>query len=248
MNRYPPHGILNAMSREKTIFILIIVSLLFLGTSIVGGLAAWLEYKKRQAREHVAVVERQIALYQKKLEELYRITEEEKKKRREETEVLVAQEITDDVKVEGVEVVSQGERKTLRNLTEGYEIQLPLNLVIARSVSSDTLEIHDKELFCKEDPECDPVMRISVRDANPKELPLNIWMDTEEKRVGEKIYSPRERLILSNQVVYRVREIIPRRFDGYYYYWGKGRKVYSLRISSFDEPTYGKFIETFSLR
>ena len=186
-----------------------------------------------------------IKTVQKQLEELSKLSPEEKKKREEERQVLTAQDVTADIPVPGVEIITEGQRKIIKNITEGYRIEIPGELIIARAVTPDLIEIHDPKTMCKEDPSCDPIMRIRVTGDNPQKLDLEKWFLLEEEKYGSPVYSPREKIIINGSTAYRIIENIPAVFDGYYYYWSRGAKVYYLRISAFDEEKYREFIETF---
>lgn len=202
--------------------------------------------ERKVVEEHqLKDVEEKISTIEKQLEEISKITPEEKQKIEVVRGILSAEKATDDVKVEGVEITLSGSIKIIKNSAQGYSIEMPLNLLLARSVSSDFIEFHDRNFICQ-DSSCEPVIRIEAKDANPKEFTLDEWFADEERRAGP-IYSPRERLTVGDKIVYKVTEIIPAKFEGVYYYWGRGKKIYSLRISSFDEPTYRKHIDTFEL-
>ena len=99
--------------------------------------------------------------------------------------------------------------------------------------------------MCKEDPSCDPIMRIRATEDNPQKLDLEKWFKTEEEKAGSEIYSPREKVAINGITAYKITENIPGVFDGFYYYWSRGTKIYYLRISAFDEEKYGEFIITF---
>lgn len=207
--------------------------------SIIAGLAFgilfWKDAVKRSALEkQLKEIEEQISVTEKRLQELSELTPEEIAKREAEQEILSAKTATKDVKVNGVEVVITKERKLIKNLTENYSIEVPPNLLIARSVSSDWLELHDPQTMCQGDPSCNPILRIVVLRENIK----NIISEAAEY----------ETLNINGEKTYRVTEIIPAVFEGSYYYWSRGDKVYAIRVSSFDEPVYHKYIETFKLK
>lgn len=204
---------------------------------IVGG--------SQEKLEKLQEVENAIERTQKELEALSALSPEEKAERARKRDVLSAQKETDDVLIDGVEVVVQGAKKILLNKKEGYRIEVPANLLIARSVTSDWIELHDKKFMCQ-DPSCEPVMRIRVQMHNADELPIGEWLGKEEAKTGALIYSPREQLTIGQELVYRVTEEIPARFEGYYYYWGKGKNIYDIRISIFDDEAHRPYINTFS--
>ena len=197
-----------------------------------------LEEPKEEVAADIKTVEEQ-------LEELAKLSPEEKKKREEERRVLTAQNVTADISVPGVRIIVEGQRKIIKNIAEGYSIEIPSELIIARSVASDLIEVHDLKIMCKEDPSCDPIMRIRVTEDNPQKLELEKWFLSEEEKAGSPIYSPREKITIGGVTAYRIAENIPAVFDGYYYHWSRGAKIYYIRISAFDEGKYREFINTF---
>ena len=239
---------------KKLLLSALVFILLVLGTAV--GVRIWQrvttpteeELKKqveKQFEGKIREVEELIAAAERRIQELSEVTPEEEEKRKEERDILSAQKVFEDVGVEGVEVevIEDENKKIIRNSHQGYSIEVPLNLVVARSVSSDWIELHDKEFMCEADPSCDPIIRIRALDRNPNTLSIGEWLKSEEK-TGEQIYSPREELTIGGQTVYKVTESIPRIFDGFYYYWAKGTKIYFIRIWSFDDPLYRPYIET----
>lgn len=201
--------------------------------------------KSQDKLEKLQKVENAIERTQKELEALSALSPAEKAERARKRNVLSAQQATDDVVIEGVEITVVGAKKILSNKTEGYHIEVPAKLLVARSVTSDWIELHDKTFMCQ-DPSCEPVMRIRVQVHNPDELPIEEWFKREEEKAGASIYSPREQLTIGQESVYRIFEEIPTRFEGYYYYWKKGKKIYDIRISVFDDEVYRPSINTFS--
>lgn len=234
---------------------LIIIIVILAAVFAVGGyfwlIAPRSEFEKKP-EEQVAVpeqknvVEQEIEATKKQLEELSKLTPEEIKKREEERRVLAAQNVTADVTVPGVEILAQDNKKIIKNTAEGYRIEIPQDLIVARTVKSDSVEVHDPKTMCKEDPSCDPIMRIRVTEDNPQKLDLEKWFRAEEEKAGSEIYSPREKIAINGIISYKIVENIPGVFDGYYYYWSRTAKIYYLRISAFDEDKYRRFIETFT--
>ena len=223
------------------VFIFVIGGLLF-------GIWFWRNTPKQSALEkQLQEVEEQIALTEKRIKELSELSPEEVLQREKEREILSQLLATDDVVVEGVEIVQEGDTKIITNNIQGYTIEIPNNLVVARSISSDHLELHDKTTMCQGDPACDPVIRIEAMESNPKELSLGEWFKEEEEKADTPMYSPREKISLGNQTFYRVSESIPGKFDGYYYYWARGNKIFYLRISKFEEVKYRSSLETLKL-
>lgn len=189
-------------------------------------------------------IESAIERTKKELETLSTLSPEEKASRARKRDILSAQKQTDDVAIEGVDIIRESAKKIIVNKKEGYQIEVPANLLIARSVASDWIELHDKTFMCQ-DPSCEPVMRIRTQMNNPDELSIKAWLAREEKTVGAPIYSPRKQLTIGQESVYQVSEEIPPRFEGYYYYWQRGKKIYDIRISLFDDEAYRPFIDTF---
>lgn len=230
--------------RQYKNYILGLLGLLLLGAAV--GVWFWFfPIKVKEAQKSPERLSDEISRTRERLEELSRISPAEKEKREKERQVLSAREIKEDVAVSGVNVRIEGERKIVDNHAMGYRFELPLNLVLARSITADTLEFYDRELMCAGDPECEPVFRVRVQEGNPDGLLLEEWFLSEEKKAGVPLYTPREKLILGERIAYRVEEVIPAKFEGYYYYWGKGKKIFILRVSKIDEEVYRKFIETF---
>lgn len=233
---------------SKTTYISTVLTILILG---LGSIWLW-RYDIQQQIEEIDRQTRQtqqrVAVIKERIRELEEISLEEKQERELERKTLSAQKVTEDVGVEGLEIIITEEKRIINNHAQGYSIEVPDNLLVARSISSDWIELHDKEFMCAEDPSCDPVMRIRVEQSNPEELVLDQWFTQEEAKEGFAIYSPRERLEFGSEMVYRVTEAIPRVFEGFYYYWGKGAKIYYIRIADFDDDTYRPYIETFVLQ
>lgn len=202
------------------------------------------EITKEEAPEHLKELEQQIEETKSELEKLERLDPEERRIREEQRETLSALEVTKDVVIEGVEVSIVGERKEITNHKEGYRISVSQKLVMARSIASNWIELHDPKTMC-EDPSCDPVILIAVAESNPSELSIAEWLAQEEKNAGEEIYSPREELPIGGVAAFRVTESLPPLFEGFSYYFGKGKKIYSLRISGTNESMYREYIETF---
>lgn len=197
--------------------------------------------------EQTKIVEEKISQVKEQLQELIKLSPEERAKKEKEREILTAEKVSEDVKISGVSIIFSEDKKIIKNSTQGYSIAVPLNLVIARSVAGNLIELHDQQFFCP-DPSCDPVFRIEVTEANPKELVIEKWFATEERKDGSEIYSPREKLTIGNETIWRVIEVVPRtEARYYYYYWGRGKKIYSLRVSEFYDKKYQKYVGTFKL-
>lgn len=208
---------------------------------------AWQSFSQKALREKLMAVEEKIAATQEEIQRLSALTPEELAQREREQAVLSAQSATDDVEVLGVEVIKEGSKKIVKNTAQGYNLELPLNLLLARSISSDHLEFHDKELMCQGDPLCKPVILIETTEVNLRGLHLEKWLEEEEKKAGAEIYSPREEVIINGATFYKVTESLQPQFDGYYYYWSSGNKIYYLRISKFNEENYRAYLETLKL-
>lgn len=197
--------------------------------------------------DQTKIVEEKISQVKEQLEELTKLSPEERAKKEKEREILTAEKVIEDVKISGINIIVLEDKKNVKNFAQNYSIIVPLNLVVARSIASNLIEFHDKQFFCP-DPSCDPVFRIEVTEANLKELVIEKWFAVEERKAGAEIYSPREKLTIEAQAVWRVTEIVPRtEAHYYYYYWSRGTKVYSLRVSEFNDEKYQKYIGTFKL-
>lgn len=247
---------MNINSKKKLIILLTIGALLL----TAGGIAFWHLSKSQKWEEAVrspaimeqktlkpSKIEEQISETEKRIKELMNLSPEEKAKREEGLKTLVAKEALKDVSVSGVEITVVDGKKLIRNPAESYRIEIPLELILARSVASDRLEFHNPQTMCKEDPSCDPVIRIQSAKDNPGRLDLDEWFGDQESKAVEPIYSPREKIKFGDLAGFKITENIPGVFDGYYYYFSGGDKIYYIRISSFDEEKYREHIETFRL-
>lgn len=171
-------------------------------------------------------------------------TAEEEAARVRERENLAAQEATEDATVEGVFISQASGKRTLRNEPEGYSLVIPEELILARSVKSDMIELHDRSLMCAGDPLCEPVIRIQLMESGIGQLTLEDWFTKQEKGAGSAMYSPREFKKIGEMMLARATEDIPRRFSGFYYYWEHGGRIYALRIAASDEEKLLPIIET----
>lgn len=223
---------LEFFKKHKWPLLFIIIFLFFVSVSIAIKVrqSALLQAK---LKEQLQDIEQRILITQNELDKLLQLTPEEKNRRLEELKILSAQSALTDVPVAGLEIVKSDGKKIIKNIAEGYRLEAPANLVVARSISSDWLELHDQETMCEGDPLCGPILRIVVS----KDDINNIVLEAESY----------ERLNIGGAAVYRVAEVIPAVFEGSYYYWSRNGKVYSIRVSSFDESAYRKYIETFRL-
>ncbi|OHB21805.1 MAG: hypothetical protein A2939_01765 [Parcubacteria group bacterium RIFCSPLOWO2_01_FULL_48_18] len=213
-----------------------------------GMILIWQYASKQEIEEFIREaqdVKRQIAITEWRLERLSERSPEEEQRIEEQRETLVAQEVTEDVKLEGVEIIEKDDKKIIKNHSYGYYIEMPGRLVIARSISGDSIELHDPQYMCEGDPSCEPVLRIRTEASNPNQLSLEEWFAAEEQKSGFPLYSPREKIELGSQAAYRVTEIIPDVFEGFYYYWSRVDKIYYIRVADIDDETYRPYIETF---
>lgn len=201
-------------------------------TGLAAGIWYWRDAAKRAALEsELQKIEEQISATEKRLQELSRLTPEEIAKSEAELEILSAKTAAKDVQVDGIEVVTAAGKKIIKNFAQHYTIEVPPNLLVARSIAPDWLELYDPEIMCEGDPLCSPILRIVVSTEDIKDI-LSQLASYETINIG-------------GEIVYKVTEKIPTVFEGSYYYWFRDGKVYSIRISSFDESTYYKYIETF---
>ena len=128
------------MDKKKKIILAIVLS-------FVLAAASWfiIDFSKRQAlKKQLKLIEDQIASTEKQIEDLSALSSEEIIKREKEQEILSDRKVTDDVPVAGVEVLKEASRKIITNTAYGYSIELPLNLLLARSISGEHLEFHDR--------------------------------------------------------------------------------------------------------
>jgi len=195
-------------------------------------------------KEQVAT-EEQIAQTRTDIEAITQLTLEDKIRLEKEREILSSLTETEDITVPDIEIKITENKKTIINNGQGYTLTVPNNLIIARSVLGDWIELHDKIYMCKGDPKCPPIIHIRVTKNNPLSLSIDKWLEKAEQEIGDKIYSPREKMTIGDIIAYKVSVAIQGTFDGFYYYLTNGQKIYSIRISKIDDKKYIDNIKTF---
>jgi hypothetical protein len=236
---------------KKLVIIAVVVLMV-----IAGGVGFWYfkiypeELKQKKLNEiqnKIVATKNQISQVQNSIQEETKEadqTPQQIAQNKHDIEILAARTATNDVSVDGIKITKNNGKKIVQNVAQGYSIELPQNLILARSISSDKLNFFDPETMCAS-PSCEPILGIVVSQDNPESLSLDEWMRSAEDKAGQPIYEPREQLSFNGQAVFKVTEIIPDKFDGYYYFWTKGTNVYYIRISKFDDITYSEYIKTF---
>lgn len=225
-----------------------ILLLILLALVAIGAVYWSLQNSSKKALEaELKAIEKKINETEEEIKRLSDLSPEELEKRQKEDAILSAQSAAVDVSVAGVEITISGNKKLIKNTEQGYSLELPKNLLLARSISSDHLEFHDKDLMCQGDPSCQPIILIEAATLNPGKLSLEDWFKSEEEKAGSQIYSPRKLVTFNGISFYQVTESLLPAFDGYYYYWSKGEYVYYLRISKFNEEFYSEYLKTIKL-
>lgn len=163
--------------------------------------------------------------------------------------ILYTQEAFQDQEVPGVKITEQEEGKIIRNEAEGYTIEMPLNLLIARTLESSALYFFLPEEngdIC-EDPECTPLMVIKAT-SKPENLSLEEWTKQEEKRAGYPMFEQKAELLINGQQAFRIEEETPRTAPVAYYFLAATSKVYQISIGAGLESAYRIYIETFKYK
>ncbi len=146
-----------------------------------------------------------------------------------------------DIEVEGVEIINKGDRKLVINHQEGYQIEIPGNLILNQSRRADALEFDHIDRV--NDPGISPrywtIMFISTFSSNDEKY--KSWMQKEISHPlttttlinGEKFYkAPRIREEDQMIIVYA-------------YYLIKPNKIYEIDVEADEE--WLKYVETFKL-
>jgi len=117
------------------------------------------------------------------------ITELEKEKERVEekiAEILTQTEAKEDILVKGVEIIKKDDKKLIRNKKQGYEIEIPSQMLLARSIEGSELNffIPDQEgyLSCPGLPAFPSDLTISVEKKTEK-ISLEEWVKRNKKEI-----------------------------------------------------------------
>lgn len=160
--------------------------------------------------------------------------------------ILYAEKATEDQKVSGLKIIKRGEKKLIKNEAEGYSIEVPLNLLIARTLESSELYFFLPEEsgdIC-EDPECSPLMTIRTIP-NPENLSLKEWAQKEEEMAGYPMFEEKTELLINGKQAFRIEEETLRTSLIAYYFLASTNKVYEISIGAALEPEYKVYVESF---
>lgn len=221
----------NLLSRKITIVIIIIFILLGL---LLAGVFWWFQAKKEKAPPTPARPA---------------VSREEFERAKRESEILDTLKTFTDQAVEGVTVVKETYKKIIKNENEGYAIEMPLGLIIARSIKSSDLHFYQPDEYgniCG-DPQCPALISIKT-EANPAGLSLEEWSQQEEKVAGYPMFENKEEVLVAGEKAYRIQEETMRTAATYYYFLAKGNKIYRLSLAVSVEPQYRDFLATFRLQ
>lgn len=158
---------------KKRIFFFVVVIFLIVASLLYVGISY---YKKRVERERVLKEKEKIE------KEIIRLQTEKKKSEEEglkKQEALMQTHATEDLQIEGVEIVTKENTKTLKNISGNFEIEYPKEFILARSFNSAQLNffIPDKDgyLSCPGISEIQFDFSISILK-NPDKKPLDTWI------------------------------------------------------------------------
>ncbi len=166
---------------------------------------------------------------------------------------------TTDIQLEGVEIIPKGDRKLVINHAEGYEIEVPNNLILNQSKSTTGLHFDDLNLikeFIHDPPKFWTVMSIFVFD---KDKTSEVFEDVEKsiKGVSEegeyggvfmKMISTSTKININGEDFYKIKHI--KIEDGhetvykYEYVIFKDNKLYSI-FTPPSEEFEQNFVKTF---
>lgn len=173
-------------------------------------------------------------------------TEERKQQARRQLDILTALTAFDDQPIEGVIITKTDNKKLIRNQAEDYVIEMPSELIIARSIESSRIKFYqpDKTGSICENPACSPLVSIRTME-NPERMSLGYWTKAREIAVGYPMFKDKEVLYINNEQTYRIEEETLRTPPAYYYFLAKGGKVYEISIAVILEPVYREYIASF---
>jgi hypothetical protein len=205
--------------------------------------------------------------YQKELEKVNREIERLKKFDEEKYAEKVANILsfenfistTTDIQLEGVEIIPKGDRKLVINHAEGYQIEVPNNLILNQSKSTTGLHFDDLNLikeFMHDPPKYWTVMSIFVfeKDKTPEvfkyvqESINGVSREGEYGGVFVKMTSTSTKININGKDFYKIKHI--KIEDGhetiyeYEYVIFKGDKLYSI-FTPPSEEFEQKYIKTF---
>jgi hypothetical protein len=166
---------------------------------------------------------------------------------------------TTDIQLEGVEIIPKGDRKLVINHAEGYQIEVPNNLILNQSKSTTGLHFDDLNLikeFIHDPPKYWTVMSIFVfeKDKTPEvfkyvqESINGVSREGEYGGVFVKMASTSTKININGEDFYKIKHIKiedgHETIYGYEYVIFKGNKLYSI-FTPPSEEFEQKYIKTF---
>lgn len=132
------------------------------------------ETKKAEILREKERVEKEIAIIEKEKEEIaIKISE-----------TLNATTAEEDVLVKDVEIVKKDEKKLIKNSGQGYEIEIPSKMLLARSINNNELNFflpdEKNEICCPGWRGCPSDLAISTEE-NPENLSVEEWVKKNKK-------------------------------------------------------------------
>jgi len=183
--------------------------------------------------------------YQKIVEEISKVRKEKPEEKI--SEILTQVEATEDVPVKGVEIIKTGDKKVIKNLEQGYQIEIPAKMLLARSISSEELNffLPDKEnyLSCPGYAKFPSDLTIKV-EKNEKKLPLKEWIKQNRKEpylnvVGDlrTFYQELGFQKLGENNWYKIEIYLERYIDvpTYEYFLESDEKIYDVLITEWED-------------
>jgi hypothetical protein len=128
----------------KKLDILVLILVLILLFSI----AIYYYYQKIKTQQKIRQLQLELQKIDQDLERAKKFNEEEYAEKVSKVLDLESYFSTStDIEVEGVEIIKKGDRKLVINHKEGYQIEIPGNLILNQSRSADALHFDDPELI-----------------------------------------------------------------------------------------------------
>ena len=242
---------------KQKIFTLLSVFLVFLFFSLFYYYEFYLPQKNQRK---IIELKKRLEEVQKDIERLKKFDEEKYAEKI--TNILSFENFistTTDIQLEGVEIIPKGDRKLVINHAEGYEIEVPNNLILNQSKSTTGLHFDDLNLikeFIHDPPKFWTVMSIFVfeKDEAPEvfeETRNSIKGVSEEGEYGGvfvKTTSTSTKININGEDFYKIKHI--KIEDGheivykYEYVIFKENKLYSI-FTPPSEEFEQKYIKTF---
>jgi hypothetical protein len=194
--------------------------------------------KKVLPKEKVEEIKREHQRLTEEISKLNKKNPEEKI-----SEILTQTEATDDISVKGVEIIKTREKKIIRNLEQKYEIEIPSNMILARSVISNELHFFlpdkDNYLSCPGYVGFPSDLTIKVEE-NKEKLPLKEWITKHKKEIYLDVTEGTEAFFkeigpqkIGENEWYKTEVYIERVIEvpTYEYFLEKDNKIYTASIS-----------------